>query len=236
MLYYKFTERNSWKGESWNFYLKLSKEQHKKLKELIDNDYAHHYSLSELPISEKEVDELVKYSKVGYIPFHNKVEIPTFPNEVEWGEDDPFYEGWQWDFYREPKLENIPKGFTKKGYEIKLRREGLVILEKIVKLAEEQNTTKSKKFSKLLWDRSDWQIKLYTDWDKFWGFGIDFEEGWLELKDNDNATLEQILKEVKEYIEKEKEFEKEVVDGTYEYGKKRIQMAKDEEKIKDEIL
>ena len=69
----KFVETNDWEGEQWNFYLQIEGNE-KALKELAALISGRgEYALENTPISEAEVDILVKHSRGGYLNFENKV-------------------------------------------------------------------------------------------------------------------------------------------------------------------
>lgn len=95
--FYKFTENNDWEGESWNFYIALSREEHNQLNKLLESCPTESYELDPSPIKEKEVDVLVNNSDVGYIKFENKAnKFQPFPKKINWEKNDPFYKGQYW--------------------------------------------------------------------------------------------------------------------------------------------
>jgi len=59
--FFKFTETNEWEGETWNFYVPLTKEQEARVRELIAPGDEHEslYSLGEEPVTEEEVDVMM---------------------------------------------------------------------------------------------------------------------------------------------------------------------------------
>ena len=59
--YFKFTETDEWEGETWNFYVPLTKEQEARVRELIapGDEHESPYSLSTDPVTEEEVDDLM---------------------------------------------------------------------------------------------------------------------------------------------------------------------------------
>jgi len=59
--FFKFTEMNEWEGETWNFYVPLTKEQEARVRELIapGDEHESPYSLSTEPVTEEEVDDLM---------------------------------------------------------------------------------------------------------------------------------------------------------------------------------
>jgi len=94
----KFIEENDWEGETWNFYIpfKGNEEAIKKLAVRIRNSES--YTLVQTPISEKEVDILVKHDNFkGYMARENKLsgklDFTDYPNKSTNGADDPFYKG-----------------------------------------------------------------------------------------------------------------------------------------------
>lgn len=99
--YYEFVENNDHEGESWSFYVPLTEEEYLHLQNVLSNfTQEQPYVLEEDEISEKDVDKLVKKSKSGYMPFHNKCSgskvallAVTF-EDIE--DDDPFYKGNIW--------------------------------------------------------------------------------------------------------------------------------------------
>lgn len=98
--YYEFIENNDHEGESWSFYVPLSDEEYEHLKQILSNFTEEQPYVLEGEISEKYVDQLVKKSKSGYMPYHNKcsganVDILSISFEdIE--DDDPFYKGSIW--------------------------------------------------------------------------------------------------------------------------------------------
>jgi len=59
--FFKFTETNEWEGETWNFYVPLTKEQEARVRELIapGDEHESPYSLGEEPVTEEEVDDMM---------------------------------------------------------------------------------------------------------------------------------------------------------------------------------
>jgi hypothetical protein len=59
--YFKFTETDEFEGETWNFYVPLTEEQEARIRELVAATDEHEvpYSLSEEPLTEEEVDDLM---------------------------------------------------------------------------------------------------------------------------------------------------------------------------------
>ncbi len=97
MKYYKFTENNDWEGESWNFYLPLTDEQHQKLTELIV-EMDETYRLAVKPLDESTVDAKHGKGSTTYMDKHNKCgPVKELPDKIDWEKDDPFYKGQFWE-------------------------------------------------------------------------------------------------------------------------------------------
>ena len=98
--FYKFAERNEWEGETWNFYILITKEERSKLKKLIGKyDWMTSYSVSDDTITEDVINELVRnQSDYGYMAKHNKIiNIKPIPDEIDIDkEGDIFYKGKFW--------------------------------------------------------------------------------------------------------------------------------------------
>lgn len=77
MNFVRFTEHNDSEGESWSFWLQLdgNRADLETLAELLDqfDPEGTRYELDMAPVSETEVDTLVKYGGQGYMNYHNKV-------------------------------------------------------------------------------------------------------------------------------------------------------------------
>lgn len=104
MNFVKFTENNDWEGESWNFWLQLddNEEEIEKLNQfLTKNDVGEAYELDMTPVSEEEVDTLVKHSRSGYMTYENKVTGAfTMPEYEDDGQEDSAYEFANDNFYK----------------------------------------------------------------------------------------------------------------------------------------
>jgi len=105
MLYYKFMETNEWEGESWNFYVPMSKEHRDMIASVIESndDFDSPYIISTTMFTEEQVNDRVSKSKMGYYRYHNKCEPldEDFIAIMEDGqinllEEDPFYKGKCW--------------------------------------------------------------------------------------------------------------------------------------------
>jgi hypothetical protein len=73
--FFKFTETNEWEGETWNFYVPLTKEQEARVRELIAPGDEHEslYSLSMESVTEEEVDDLMAtLGTTTVVAEHNK--------------------------------------------------------------------------------------------------------------------------------------------------------------------
>jgi len=96
-LYFQFTERNEWEGETFHFYIPLNSEELEVIREAIENLPAYELSLSALP--EEEVDRMLQLSDDnGYMSLHNKcerVDLELIKN-TNLDEGDPFYKGQCW--------------------------------------------------------------------------------------------------------------------------------------------
>jgi hypothetical protein len=59
--FFKFTETDEFEGETWNFYVPLTEEQEARIRELVaaTDEQEVPYSLSEEPVTEEEVDDLM---------------------------------------------------------------------------------------------------------------------------------------------------------------------------------
>lgn len=102
----KLTEKNDHEGESWNFWLQLdgnekALERLKKIIDLaIDAGFAEEYSIDMTPVSEKEVDIVVKHTGQGYMDYNNKVTgtltLPDFDDALFNYEDEIDDEVFKW--------------------------------------------------------------------------------------------------------------------------------------------
>jgi hypothetical protein len=91
-LFYKLSERNSWEGETWNFYFQV--EGNEPIAEAAKRAGSE-YSISDKLMLESEVDALVKNSRGGYMNYHNKLNgSKVMPQGLE-GEElfEFFYKG-----------------------------------------------------------------------------------------------------------------------------------------------
>jgi hypothetical protein len=73
--FFKFTETNEWEGETWNFYVPLTKEQEARVRELIapGDEHENPYSLSTESVTEEEVDDLMAtLGTTTVVAEHNK--------------------------------------------------------------------------------------------------------------------------------------------------------------------
>jgi len=104
-----FTENNDWEGETWNFFVPLSPEQHEKIKNLIESveDFDSPYEIGDEAYTESYVDKLISSrnnTRTGYMKLYNKCKplSGVFLDRLMEGninllEDDPFYKGQCWD-------------------------------------------------------------------------------------------------------------------------------------------
>src|SRR3984893_12289171 len=73
--YFKFTDTDGGEGETWNFYVPLTKEQEARVRELIapGDEHESPYSLSTEPVTEEEVDDLMAtLGTTTVVAEHNK--------------------------------------------------------------------------------------------------------------------------------------------------------------------
>jgi hypothetical protein len=73
--YFKFTETDEFEGETWNFYVPLTEEQEARIRELVaaTDEQEVPYSLSEEPVTEEEVDDLMAtLGTTTVVAEHNK--------------------------------------------------------------------------------------------------------------------------------------------------------------------
>jgi hypothetical protein len=73
--FFKFTEKNEFEGETWNFYMPLTEEQEARIRELVaaTDEQEVPYSLSEESVTEEEVDDLmVTRGTTTVVAEHNK--------------------------------------------------------------------------------------------------------------------------------------------------------------------
>ena len=101
---FKFTERNSWEGETWNFYIDMTDEQRVNLLRLIEekcyNSSPSTYCIGEREFTHEEVAVLVSNNPGwGYMDFENYAgELVSLPDSIDWENTDPFYKGHIRDF------------------------------------------------------------------------------------------------------------------------------------------
>jgi hypothetical protein len=94
--YYKFSEHNSWEGETWHFFLLLDDLQWRQINHAITGLFKRMYEIAETPTPRKEIDALVKNSDFGYMNFYNKVSKVELPAEIDLDKEDIFYKGGCW--------------------------------------------------------------------------------------------------------------------------------------------
>jgi hypothetical protein len=103
--YYMFVEHNDYEGETWNFYIPMSKEHRDAIAALIEStdEFDSPYEIGEETYSECDVNHYVDHADVtGYMPSDIKCGplrqrlIDLFP-VINITEDDPFYKGGCWD-------------------------------------------------------------------------------------------------------------------------------------------
>jgi hypothetical protein len=73
--FFKFTETDEFEGETWNFYVPLTEEQEARIRELVaaTDEQEVPYSLSEEPVTEEEVDDLMAtLGTTTVVAEHNK--------------------------------------------------------------------------------------------------------------------------------------------------------------------
>jgi hypothetical protein len=95
--FFKFTETDEFEGETWNFYVPLTEEQEARIRELVaaTDEQEVPYSLSEEPVTEEEVDDLMAtLGTTTVVAEHNKcgpldVDLPHTPHS----ENDFFHKG-----------------------------------------------------------------------------------------------------------------------------------------------
>lgn len=90
----KFTERNDWEGETWNFYVWMDSETESRLREVLRIKGAGAYSLSENKYTEDQVEKLMeRQSRSTYMDDHNLCGILHLPESISFDNNDPFYKG-----------------------------------------------------------------------------------------------------------------------------------------------
>lgn len=99
LFWYKFTERNDNEGETWHFFVLLTKQERDHIEDIIDaGDLEDFYSISTKTYREESIDILVEESDEGYMPTYNKRGRPSgdvmslTPEEAE----EEFYKGYFW--------------------------------------------------------------------------------------------------------------------------------------------
>lgn len=100
--WYKFTEHNDNEGETWHFFIQLTKDGRDYLDELLTTGFdLNSYSISEKIFTEVEVDILVENSDSGYMDTYNKrpapysIEVMALPTDAD-ELDELFYKGGFW--------------------------------------------------------------------------------------------------------------------------------------------
>lgn len=108
MNFVKFTEHNDNEGEDWNFWLQLdhNKADLETLQEFLEqfDPDGESYELDMTPVTESEVDVLVKHTRQGYMDYENKVTgtmiLPDIDLEVVAMNDDAGYDWLNDNFYK----------------------------------------------------------------------------------------------------------------------------------------
>lgn len=101
--FYAFVEHNDHEGETWNFYVELTPEEHAHLSSLIKK-FESEVECYEIdgPIAEHYVRTLVEYGDDGgYMPAHQMVEPTTPILDLDFDDvdeyEDAFYKGQFWE-------------------------------------------------------------------------------------------------------------------------------------------
>ena len=90
----KFTERNDWEGETWNFYVWMDSTTESRLRTILELDGAESYSLGEKEYTQEKVEELMeRNSRSTYMNDHNLCGVLHLPDVIDFNDNDPFYKG-----------------------------------------------------------------------------------------------------------------------------------------------
>ena len=93
----KFTERNIWEHETWNFYVWMDSETEARFRTDIENarkDGMTAYNLSDQKFDEEQVKLLESRPSVTtYMNQHNLCGVLHLPEQYDFKERDPFYKG-----------------------------------------------------------------------------------------------------------------------------------------------
>ena len=90
----KFTERNDWEGETWNFYIWMDSDTESRLRNSLKMSGAGSYSLSKNEYTEEQVEKLMgRESRSTYMDDHNLCGVLHLPDSISFDDEDPFYKG-----------------------------------------------------------------------------------------------------------------------------------------------
>lgn len=89
-LWYKFTEYNDNEGETWHFFVKLTKVEHLHLKILLETAefLGDSYTISDKEFSEAVIQTLVENTDSGYYDTYNKCQPPYSTDILSLKEED----------------------------------------------------------------------------------------------------------------------------------------------------
>lgn len=90
----KFTERNDWEGETWNFYVWMDSDTESRMRTILELEGAEPYSLSENEFTKEKVEKLMnRKSRSTYMDDHNLCGVLHLPEIIRFPDNDPFYKG-----------------------------------------------------------------------------------------------------------------------------------------------